>query len=307
MHISRFRLIPALALFAGLAPSLLAHRQWMLPSSTVLSAADPWVTVDAAVSNELFYFDHVPLRLNNLTITAPDGSAIEPQNPATGKYRSTFDINLKKQGTYRVSLVNSTVFATWTENGEAKNWRGTAAAFAKEVPQNATGLKTSKMNSRVELFLTSGKPTREALAPTGSGLEMVPVTHPNDLVAGEAATFQLLSDGKPAADLEVTVIPGGIRYRNQLHEVKIKTDAEGKFTTTFKDPGMYWLNASTGGGRGPGGPGGPVGGPNAGAPRQGGPNAGGPRPGGGPGGGPGGRMPAGNRASYVATLEVLPQ
>ena len=46
-------------ILAALAPSLFAHRQWVLPSSTVLSAADPWVTVDAAVSNELFYFDHV--------------------------------------------------------------------------------------------------------------------------------------------------------------------------------------------------------------------------------------------------------
>ena len=32
------------------------------PSSTV----DQWVTVDAAVSNDLFYFNHVPLRIEDL-------------------------------------------------------------------------------------------------------------------------------------------------------------------------------------------------------------------------------------------------
>lgn len=271
------RILTAMAVLTTVSPSLFAHRQWLLPSSTVLSSTNPWVTVDAAVSNELFYFDHVPMRLGNLAVTGPDGTRVEAQNQATGKYRSTFDLNLKQPGTYRIALVNNSVFANWTDNGQPKNWRGTEEAFAKEVPANATGLQVSRMSSRVEAFVTSGKPTKEALLPTGAGLELVPVTHPNDLVTGEAATFQLLNNGKPAANLEVTLIPGGIRYRDQLHERKVTTDAEGKFSTTFKEPGMYWMNATTGGGRGPGGPGGP------------------------------GRIPAGNRASYTATIEVLPQ
>ncbi|MEL0157283.1 DUF4198 domain-containing protein, partial [Sphingopyxis sp.] len=61
----------ALALFAA-APAQ-AHRQWMLPSSTVLSGDDVWVTVDAAVSNDLFYFEHQPLRLDAAKAWAPDG------------------------------------------------------------------------------------------------------------------------------------------------------------------------------------------------------------------------------------------
>jgi len=302
---SRYKFLPALAILASLPASLHAHRQWLLPSSTVLSNADAWVTVDAAVSNELFYFDHVPMRLANLVITGPDGSVVQPQNPATGKYRSTFDVNLKQPGTYRIALVNDSVFATWTEGGQAKNWRGTADAFAKEVPANAAELKVSRMASRVEAFVTSGKPSADSLKASGTGLELVPVTHPNDLVACEPATFQLLLDGKPAAGLEVTLIPGGIRYRDQLHEMKVTTGADGKFSATFKDPGMYWINAVSGGAPRPQG-----GGEGAAARPQSGPRGqGGPRGPGGPGGqgGPGGRMPAGNRASYTATLEVLPQ
>lgn len=269
----RNAMVPAavLAAMAILPGTLHAHRQWMLPSSTVLSGSDPWVTVDAAISNELFYFDHVPMRPNGLTIIAPDGTRAQPENPATGKYRSTFDVHLTQPGTYKIATVNNSVFASWDENGTAKNWRGSADAFAKEVPANAKDLKTTRMNSRVEVFVTSGKPTVKALAATGAGLELVPVTHPNDLAAGEAATFQLVMDGKPAADLDVTMIPGGIRYRDQLHEMKTKSGADGKFTFTPKEPGMYWLNATVGGG-----------------------------------GRPGPGMPAGNRASYTATLEVLP-
>lgn len=261
---------------AALVPaSLLAHRQWMLPSSTVLSKADTWITVDAAISNELFFFDHVPMRPNNLVITAPDGSTIQPQNVATGKYRTTFDVHLQKPGTYRIASVSNTVFANWSEQGQPKSWRGDAAALTTAVPAGAQDLKTSRMNNRIEFFVTAGKPDTKALEPAGAGLELAAITHPNDLVAGEPAQFRFLHNGKPAANLEVTVIPGGIRYRDQLHEQKITTDGEGKFTVRFAQPGMYWLNATVGGGqRGPGGP---------------------------------GEMPAGDRAGYVATLEVMPE
>src|SRR5690606_37835095 len=70
-----------------------AHKAWLLPSSTV-TTPDQWVTVDAAVSNDLFYFNHAPLRVDNLSITAPDGSTLQPENVATGKYRTTFDVHL---------------------------------------------------------------------------------------------------------------------------------------------------------------------------------------------------------------------
>jgi uncharacterized GH25 family protein len=67
------------------------------------------------------------------------------------------------------------------------------------------------------------------------------VTHPNDLYAGETAKFGLLLDGKPATNLEVTILPGGSRYRDQPLETKIKTDAAGQFSVTWPTPGMYWL------------------------------------------------------------------
>ena len=60
-----------------------AHSVWMKPSSTVLSKAD-WVTVDAAVSNDMFFFNHRPLGLDKLVITAPDGSTVEPKNAHKG-------------------------------------------------------------------------------------------------------------------------------------------------------------------------------------------------------------------------------
>jgi uncharacterized GH25 family protein len=238
-----------------------AHRVWMLPSATVLSGDDVWVTIDAAVSNDLFYFEHFPLRIANvgtppadmpggrvlrpaeLVITAPDSSPVEAKNGSVGRYRSTFDVHLTQKGTYKIAVRNDGVFASWKVGAETKRWRGTAEAFVRDVPLEAEGLQATLSHSRVEVFVTSGKPTRETLKITGTGLELDPVTHPNDLVAGSAATFRLTIDGKPAPDLKVTVVQGGSRYRDKLGEMSLTTARDGTFSVTWPEPGMYWMEA----------------------------------------------------------------
>ncbi|UIF91554.1 DUF4198 domain-containing protein [Cupriavidus sp. UYPR2.512] len=231
----------ALAALAPLAAH--AHRQWLLPSATVLSGSDPWVTVDAAVSNDLFYFEHVPMRLDNLQVTAPDGSAVKAENAATGKYRSTFDLHLTQPGTYRVAVVNNGLFASYKVDGQARRWRGSAENFAREVPADAQDLQVTQAEGRIESFVTAGKPSEKGLRTVGRGLELAPITHPNDLVAGDTASFRLLLDGKPAGNLKVSVVPGGIRYRDQLQEFSATTDADGKFSVKWPAPGMYWMEA----------------------------------------------------------------
>ncbi len=238
-------LVLALAIAAVLPFSALAHKAWLQPSQTVLAGERPWITVDAAVSNDLFYFNHVPLRLDTLVITAPDGSAVQPQNPATGKYRSVFDVELVQTGTYRLALVNDGLFANWNENGQRKRWRGNAASFASEVPKDAKDLQVSQALGRVETFVTNGAPNQTALKPSGRGLELVPVTHPNDLFVGEKATFKLQIDGKPAPGLAVEIVRGGTRYRNAQDELKLTTDAQGSFSVTWPEAGMYWLETTS--------------------------------------------------------------
>jgi uncharacterized GH25 family protein len=257
---NRPRAFLVVALCIGLPLSAQAHRAWMLPSATVLSGDDLWITVDAAVSNDLFYFEHQPMRIANigprvqttgarggaaarLSITAPDGSEVEAQNGATGRYRSTFDVPIKQKGTYRLAILNDGVFASYKDGGQVKRWRGNAEDFAKEVPQHADGLQATYLQSRIETFVSSGKPTTETLKPTGAGLELAPVTHPNDLVAGTEASFRLLLDGQPAKDVKIAVVPGGNRYRDKLGEMSVTTDADGAFRIKWPEPGMYWMEA----------------------------------------------------------------
>jgi len=234
------RIATCVALLCG-AFSAQAHNVWLLPSTTVLSKAE-WITVDAAVSNDLFFFNHFPLGLDNLVVVAPDGSAAKPENAHRGKLRSVFDLNLTQTGTYHLAVVSSGLNATYKDKaGQNKRWRGTAEKFAAEVPADAQELKVTQSAGRIETFVTVGKPS--ALKPTGQGLELVPVTHPNDLVKGEKATFAFHVDGKPAANLDVVLVAGATRYRDKIGEIKATTDAKGEFSVTWPAAGMYWVDA----------------------------------------------------------------
>ena len=286
------RSVTALALSAALASPALAHRQWLLPSATTLSGDDVWVTVDAAVSNDLFYFEHRPAGIDNVKAWAPDGAELPLEHKSTGQYRSTFDVHLTQKGTYRIGSASNGVMGSYDLDGKTTRLpRGTTKEnLAAAIPAGATNVQTSESSTRYEIYVTVGEPTTTLFKPTGQGIELVPVSHPNDLISGEAATFQFLLDGKPAAELPVTVIPGGIRYRDALHQMDLKTGKDGKVTITWPTPGMYWLNVSTGSGRGEGGPGGNAEAGNQTPPAQ--------RP-------AAPNVPPQRRASYITTLEVL--
>ncbi|WP_072377875.1 DUF4198 domain-containing protein [Hyphomicrobium sp. NDB2Meth4] len=278
-----------------------AHRAWLLPSTTILSDTGSWITVDAAVSDTLFYFDHNAMRLEGvgsdgprgergergprgadgpppggpggppgpraegpggppgqgpgpggprrqmprqeIAIIAPDGSSVKPENGSVGRFRSTFDIPIDKAGTYKLAVVGDGLSASYMLKGERKRWRGTAESYKSEIPADATDVKVTQQQRRLETFVTAGKPSKEVFKPTGKGLELDPVTHPNDLFAGEAAKFRLLIDGKPAAGARVTVVPGGIRYRDSINEIKATSGDDGIVSITWPEPGMYWMEA----------------------------------------------------------------
>ena len=238
----------SLALFAALAvlavpAAAQADRAWMLPSSTSLSGAQAWIAIDAGMSDNLFVADHAAMRLDNLLITAPDGSTVAPENMMRGRYRSTFDVHLTQPGTWKIANVTSGMNARYMLNGVETRWRGPVGDFPAALPAEATDIQASFNAHRIETFVTLGAPTDTVFVPTGTGLELVPVTHPGDLVVDEAARFKLLADGQPAAGLTITVGRGAARYRDALEDMTVVTDAAGIFAVTWPEAGMYWLNA----------------------------------------------------------------
>lgn len=235
--------IKSLALLSMLvAPAAFAARPWLLPSQTVLARSGGWVAFDAAQADDLFSVNQGSLPVDGLTIVTPDGKPIAAQNVTASRSRSTFDLELRQPGTYRVMIGEDVVMARWEEDGKPKRWRGSSAGMAANVPTNAEKLQTEQVLRRIETFVTVGSPT-EIKPGTGVGIELVPLQHPNDLYAGESAKLRFLLDGKPAAELEIEVIRGGTRYRDSPEAIVQKTDANGEVTIKWPEPGLYWIDA----------------------------------------------------------------
>ncbi len=225
-----------------------AHRAWILPQETVLSSEGRWVSFDAAVSNDIFLANYNPGRFNDVKVQQPDGSETSVQNLHTGKYRTNFDVELKQEGTYRIGVASSGLRALWEEDGKRRMYPGrgeqySAAGFKKAVPENADKLVVSQASRRLETFVTLGAPSEKTLQPTGEGLELVPVTHPNDLYAGEAAEFRFVMDGEPVQGVEVTLIREGTRYRNSQEEITVTSDKNGLVSVNWNGAGRYFLEA----------------------------------------------------------------
>lgn len=269
-------LIAAAALIVATAPAT-AHRGWLLPSATIFSGHEDVVTVDAAASNDLFFPDHRPMPLNGIKVWAPDGSEGKIDNPSTGRVRSTFDVLLNKPGTWKIGTAQSNVGGSFkvdgvdyrlggrrgpppgaapgqgAPGGQNMNQPGPGpqggqgprfVSSVAEIPANATDLNIVETSGRNEIFATAGEPTSTVFQPTNKGLEMVPVTHPAELVKGEAARFKFLVDGQPAQNLKVTIIPGGKRYRDGDGSFEVTTAADGIATVDWPEAGMFWLNTS---------------------------------------------------------------
>lgn len=219
-----------------------AARAWLLPSQTIVARSGGWVAVDAAQADDLFSVNQGAMAIESLVVTGPDGQAVAPQNPYKGRTRASFDLELRQPGTYRIAVADSMVMARWEEDGKPRRWRGAPAEMAANIPAGAAKLEVEQMQRRVETFVTVGTPS-EVKTTTGEGLELVPLRHPNDLYAGETSKFRLLLDGKPAKDLEVEVLAGGTRYRDTPGEQRVRTDANGEFAVTWTAPGLYWLDA----------------------------------------------------------------
>lgn len=218
-----------------------AHRMWITPSAFTLSGEEQWITVDGAISNDLFFANHVPLTSDALIVTRPDGQSGEIENAATGRFRTVFDVQLNQQGTYRIAETGALFFAEWQENGETQRRRGSLEQLRSGGVLAHDGVRLMRSARRVETYVTLGAPNETALRPTGQGLELRPLTHPNDIFAGEPARFVLLQNGEPAAGLQVEIVKGDDRYADAVQSQTLTSAADGSISFTPQQVGRYWL------------------------------------------------------------------
>src|SRR3546814_12461159 len=84
-----------------------------------------------------------------------------------------------QKGTWSIASVSDALIGNYVLDGKTERLpRGTTAAnLAERVPAGATDVQTAEANNRNEIFVTLGAPTTTLFTPTGTGIELVPVTH----------------------------------------------------------------------------------------------------------------------------------
>lgn len=238
----------ACSMIAGLAFSTIAnaHTRWVLPSQfTISKEGGDWLTFDVTAANSTFVFDK-PASAETAQVTLPDGVKERPNFVLKGKRRSVFDFEFTEQGTYKVAINSTPSYFTRFKAGKrdtTKRMRANKIERATRLPKKARDVETMVMFTRVESYITVGKPSEKAFELEGKYLELKPITHPADIVAQEPVRLQFYFNGQAQAGVKVTIVRDGVAYRNQQEQIEVVSDTQGFITFTPEISGRYLLVA----------------------------------------------------------------
>lgn len=236
MNASRWPL-PALELIVALsATAVRAHTPYLLPTSFDITP-DSVVSVDASFA-EKFFLPEVAFGDTRFAITTPDGSLLPFVEVRQFKTRTVAEQKLPgAKGTYRLSTGPrlGAIFRTWERDGKVE----VARDPQQPMPADARLLAHYQSLSVSEAYVTAGAPTREALAPSGKGLEVVPVTHPSDLFTNERFDFMVQFDGRPLAGQKVDIYRSPMDLSSQHSARSLETDEQGRVSYALDKAGIH--------------------------------------------------------------------
>lgn len=234
------RLVP---LFAGVLASLFAagasaHTPYLAPN-TFAPRAGETLALDAAFA-ETFFVPEAVFDNSRFTVTGPDGKQTALDTVHVLKTRAVAEHTLPKglDGTYRFStgLRPGALFRTSELNGKQESSRDPAV----KIPAGAKVVSNFQSQTIAETYVSVGAPNRAALQPQGKGIELVAVSHPNDLFVGENFDFTVQYDGKPLADQKVEITEAVWTSDRKPQVTTVLTDAQGKARFKLERAGT-WL------------------------------------------------------------------
>lgn len=230
------------ALLAGAVTAITAgttqaHTSYMLPSVFNTSEGQ-MVTVQCSFAED-FFVPEVAVASDDYHVILPDGSRdafdtktdlrqlvlLENALDSEGTYRLTTGVRLGRKS--KRALVDGEWIPVFGEDAEA-------------TLANATDVKTAQTETVADVYVTKGAPTWESISPLGR-LAFVPRTHPSEIFAGEAFALSVTFDGAPLANQTMSIYRAGGQYEEPKFGIQETTDAEGKLSMTFDEPGVYLI------------------------------------------------------------------
>lgn len=234
-----------MAIGLGFSALATAHPTWLLPSHfSVSKAQGSWIAFDYTASHTVFSVDK-PASAHEATVELPSGATVRPDHILRGKRRSVFDFFFVEPGTHKVVVANrDPIYLTFFTDRRGKEGKVAANKLQRQakLPRGAKDAKTMAITKHTESYITVMAPTE--IKAKNQGFEMVPVTHPADLVEHEAFTMSYRVNGKPVEGLEVTLTREGAQYRDAQNALTAKSDSNGEVQFTVERAGRYLLAAN---------------------------------------------------------------
>jgi hypothetical protein len=247
-----------------------AHGRWIVPSHTILSGERPeFVTFDISISNNMFFPDHsmggidiaalankelseraAPpvilelMRSTKLELTKPDGSVQNDYALVNLVRKSVTAVKIEQDGTYRASVAVAPIYFTWFEDsqGELRRKFGRIEQVKPSLPESVNNIRSTRLINSMHSYITRNNISAKALEPSGSGLELdFSGQHPNELFSGEGFSFRVLFNGSALEGADLHFVRGGVRYRNDREEIKLKTGKNGLVNVDWPSAGAYLL------------------------------------------------------------------
>jgi uncharacterized GH25 family protein len=225
------KLLLASAFLAVFAGSASAYTAYLMPDEFLPD--DRVVLLHASYATTFF----TPMRAVGANIAAiePDGgegffSQMEVTSDSTRMAATLYE-----QGTYR--------FTTGEQLGRVANMVGVEGNWrelgATETPPEGAEVRTMQTVTVADVFVTLGAPTRTTVDRAIGRLALRPVTHPNQIVAGQGFQVNVTFDGAPFANAALVVYKAG-EPENDLDRYAT-TDAAGNAMVALDGPGQYIL------------------------------------------------------------------
>jgi hypothetical protein len=198
------------------------------------------MTLDASFA-EKFFVPEVAFANSIYLVSQPDGKTTTPDFMSQLKTRVVIEHKLKEDGTYRFSTGKrlGRVFKTYELDGKRHSMENPA----ESIPKGTKLLSFFQSLTLAETYATKGAPNDVAFSAYNTGLEFVPVTHPNELFVDESFEFISLFDGKPIDGLKVEVFLAKDQLTNEKPTFELMSNSKGSLSFTPTEAGTYLLLA----------------------------------------------------------------
>ena len=215
------------------------HTPYLKPLSFEPSRGE-LVTLDASFA-EKFFVPEVAFANSIYLVSQPDGKTTTPDFMSQLKTRVVVEHKLQEDGTYRFSTGKrlGRVFKMYELDGKRHSMENPA----EPIPKGAKLLSFFQSLTLAETYASKGAPNDVVFSAYNTGLEFIPVTHPNDLFVNEPFEFTSLFDGKPIEGLKVEVFLAKDQFTDEKPTHEIMSNTQGELSFTPIEAGTYLLLA----------------------------------------------------------------